>query len=402
MNENPHANTPYGAGQRTAVLNAAVNSSLEKLMLTLEARACAADQQRDYAAAQSALGHSGLLALRVPAQAGGAFISQSEAINITRRVAQADPGVAQLLQPHYGFTDTIELLPVATQAILYRDVLRGVRIASAASERGGKHSADFATTLLRQGDGYVIQGTKYYATGSVGAGWITVIGRNEQGGQALAWVRADAQGLTVIDDWNGMGQRGSSSGTVMLDNVVVPADYVVPVWDVGHRALAWHESGRLIHAAIDLGIAEGALSWGLRQVASDTRIPFESPYSTLASDPVLQYQIGTLSAQILAAGALLDNTAQLLDRVQTTHPDDYPLLQSQLAAIKALAAEVSLQASSDVFSWSGARAADRKLRVDRYWRNARTHTLHDPVRLRYQELGQQLLREFTSELGAAQ
>ncbi|QGY32601.1 acyl-CoA dehydrogenase family protein [Pantoea cypripedii] len=402
MNANPHANTPYGAGQRTAVLNAEVNSSVEKLMFTLEARACAADQQRDYAEAQRALEHSGLLSLRVPAQAGGVFISQSEAIDITRRVAQADPGVAQLLQPHYGFTDTIELLPVATQAILYRDVLRGVRIASAASERGGKHSADFATTLLRQGDGYVIQGTKYYATGSVGAGWITVIGRNELGGQALAWVRADAQGLKVIDDWNGMGQRGSSSGTVMLDNVVVPADYVVPVWDIGHRALAWHESGRLIHAAIDLGIAEGALGWGLRQVASDTRIPFESPYATLASDPVLQYQIGTLSAQILAAGALLDNTAQLLDRVQTMHPDDYLLLQSQLAAIKALAAEVSLQTSSDVFSWSGARAADRKLRVDRYWRNARTHTLHDPVRLRYQELGQQLLRVFTAEQGAAQ
>jgi len=96
---------------------------------------------------------------------------------------------------------------------------------------------------------------------------------------------------------------------------------------------------------------------------------------------------------------LLENTALLLDDIQLNHPapDEnakLALLQAQLSATKALSADISLAASSDVFSWSGARAADRRLRLDRYWRNARTHTLHDPVRLRYQELGRSQIAQF--------
>jgi len=100
----------------------------------------------------------------------------------------------------------------------------------------------------------------------------------------------------------------------------------------------------------------------------------------------------------LSVAALLENTAHLLDEVQQADASQqtqlYPQLRAQLSAAKALAAEVSLAASSDVFSWSGARAADRALRIDRYWRNARTHTLHDPVRLRYQELGRSQIAQF--------
>ncbi len=354
----------------------------------LAALAVASDLRSDYQQARESLRQSGLLALRVPHNAGGSGGSQAQVMAVSRILAQADAGIAQLLQPHYGFTDAIALLPsVQAQRVLYQDVLNGERIANAASERGGKHSADFSTTLLRDGDRYRLNGRKYYSTGSIGARWITVIAKGEHGVQALAWVRTDAPGVTLTDDWNGIGQRGSSSGSLLLEEVEVSAEYVIPVWDVAHRNIAWHESGRLLHAAIDLGIAEGIVEWGAQSVARDTRIPFESPYPSLALDPVLQYQVGVLSARILAISALLENTATLLDDVQHDGAAKLPQLQNQLAATKALAAEVSLAASSDVFSWSGARAADRALRLDRYWRNARTHTLHDPVRLRYQELG---------------
>lgn len=365
------------------------------LKAELDALAIAADRHSDYQHAREALRQSGLLALRVPLAVGGPGGSQAQAIATSRILAQADAGIAQLLQPHYGFTDAISLLPSReAQRVLYQDVLNGERIANAASERGGKHSADFATTLIREGDRWRVNGRKYYATGSVGARWITVIGKAEHGGQALAYIRADASGAKLMDDWNGLGQRGSSSGSLVLDNVLVPADYIIPVWDAAHRGIAWHESGRLIHSAIDLGIAEGIVAWGVKTVATDKRIPFESTYSSLAEDPVLQYQVGVLSARILAIAALLENTALMLDDVQQHDAGKLLQLQAQLAATKALAAEVSLAASSDVFSWSGARAAERALRLDRYWRNARTHTLHDPVRLRYQELGRSQIARF--------
>lgn len=367
------------------------------LSQTLEKLAVAADRASDYSQARDALQQSGLLALRVPQEAGGEGGSQAQAIAVARILARADAGIAQLLQPHYGFTDTIALLASArARQTLWQDVLSNERIANAASERGGKHSADFATILVRQGDNVLINGRKYYATGATGARWITVIGRNEEGGQALAWVRTDAPGVTIDDDWNGLGQRGSASGSLILDNVSVPADYVLWKWDATHRGIAWHESGRLIHAAIDLGIAEGALAWGAQTVARDTRIPFESPWPTLAEDPLLHYQIGQLSARTRSVAALLTETAVLLDDVQGGNTARFAELQASLAASKALAAEVSLAVSNEIFSWSGARAADRALRLDRYWRNARTHTLHDPVRLRYQELGRHEIAQFSA------
>lgn len=370
----------------------AVAHALREELSTL---AVTSDLRSDYQQAREKLRQSGLLALRLPRAAGGYGGSQAQAIAVTRILAQADAGIAQLLQPHYGFTDTLSLLPSdEAKRVLFQDVLNGERIANAASERGGKHSADFSTTLIREGDHYRINGRKYYATGSIGARWITVIGKHQQGGQALAYIRTDAPGVTLIDDWNGLGQRGSSSGSLILENVEVSADYVIPVWDAQHRGAAWHESGRLIHAAIDLGIAEGVIQWGLQTVATDKRIPFESPYPSLAEDPVLQYQVGVLSARTLSVAALLESTARLLDEVQQGDAAKLPQLQAQLAATKALAAEVGLAASSEVFSWSGARAADRSLRLDRYWRNVRTHTLHDPVRLRYQELGRSQIFRF--------
>lgn len=392
MRNQSASSSPAADGSSSLFDVFAVAHALREELSTL---AVTSDLRSDYQQAREKLRQSGLLALRLPRAAGGYGGSQTQAIAVSRILAQADAGIAQLLQPHYGFTDTLSLLPSdEAQRVLFQDVLNGERIANAASERGGKHSADFSTTLIREGDRYRINGRKYYATGSIGARWITVIGKHQQGGQALAYIRTDAPGVTLIDDWNGLGQRGSSSGSLILENVEVSADYVIPVWDAQHRGAAWHESGRLIHAAIDLGIAEGVIQWGLQTVATDKRIPFESPYPSLAEDPVLQYQVGVLSARTLSVAALLESTAQLLDEVQQGDAAKLPQLQAQLAATKALAAEVGLAASSEVFSWSGARAADRSLRLDRYWRNVRTHTLHDPVRLRYQELGRSQIFRF--------
>lgn len=372
-----------------------VSAKLETLVQEAEA-------SRDHSAMRAVLEASGLLSLRVPAEMGGYGGSQALAMEVARIIARADAGVAQLLQPHYSFTDSIRWLPDAdARHRIYADILAGGRIANAASERGGKHSADFSTTLQREGDSYRINGHKYYATGSIGAKWFTVIGLGGDGVPALAYIPADAPGMTILDDWNGMGQAGSGSGTLILENVVVDAGLVLAAWNEGARPTAWHESTRFIHAAIDVGIAEGALAWGAEAAANSKRVPFELPYPSLFEDPVLQYQLGKLAAQVMAAGALLERSAALLDEVQATRATDrLPELRAALLATKALTADVSLEASNQAFSWIGARAADRSLYSDRFWRNARTHTLHDPVRLRYQELGRAKLEAHRDDAGA--
>lgn len=360
----------------------------------LEALAIEAERTNDYAAARAVLEASGLTAIRVPASAGGPGATQAEALEAVRVLAQADAGVAQLLQPQFAFTDAIAGLPERARPALYAAVLAGARIGNAASERGGRHSADFRSTLLRRGEGSVLNGTKYYATGSVGATWLTVIAADEAGAQALAYVRADAPGVRIVDDWNGLGQRGSGSGTAVFEDVAVAPDHVIDPWDAGHRPAAWHQTGRFVHAAIDVGIAEGALRYGVDSVAENPgRVPFELAYASLADDPTLRSLVGRLSTRIRAARALLRESAAALDRLQEAAARGEETaalgeaLDEALSATKALAADLSLEAGTALFEWTGARQAGSSLHADRFWRNARTHTLHDPVRLRYDELG---------------
>jgi alkylation response protein AidB-like acyl-CoA dehydrogenase len=360
----------------------------------LERVALDADASGDYGQARDILQQSGLLALRVPVSAGGPGGSQFDAIEVCRILGAADPGVAQLLQPHYGFTDaTVMLGSAEARERVYADVLAGRRLANAASERGGRHSADFSTRFVRQqDDSYRVSGTKFYATGSVDAGWLTVMGTDQDDAVVMAYLPIDSAGLTIIDDWNGLGQKGSASGTAVLDDVALQADQLF-AWSEQTRPKAWAEAGRLVHAAIDIGIAEGALRYGVDSVAATNRVPFElAQYATLADDPVLRYLVGRTAAQVQAVAALERETARTLDQAQASPGDTHmPELRAQLAATKALAVEVANQASSDMFSWTGARTAAEPLRADRFWRNARTHTLHDPVRQRYMDLGNAVL-----------
>lgn len=367
-----------------------IPAAAERARDALALLAVEAEETNDYATARAVLERSGLTALRVPEEAGGPGASQSEALDAVRVVAQADAGIAQLLQPQFAFTDAASALPASARAVVYADLLSGVRIGNAASERGGRHSADFLSTLRRDGERYVLNGTKYYATGSVGAGWMTVIAAGEPGAQALAYLRADAPGVRIVDDWNGLGQRGSGSGTAIFEDVVVDAAFVIDPWDADHRPIAWHEAGRLVHAAIDVGIAEGALRYGVDSIVENPRrVPFELSYASLADDPTLRTLIGRLSAQVRGAAALLRESVATLDRLQTTGGGAGPhtRLAEALSATKALSADVALDAGTALFEWTGARQAGFALHADRFWRNARTHTLHDPVRLRYDELG---------------
>ncbi|MCS4276561.1 alkylation response protein AidB-like acyl-CoA dehydrogenase [Mycetocola sp. BIGb0189] len=351
------------------------------------------DESGEYAAAREILENSGLLALRIPAALGGPGASQVEITEVFRILAQADPGIAQLLQPHYGFTDAVVMLGSdEARERLYADIRAGKRIANAAAERGGRHAADFSTVFTRQEDGsYLASGQKFYATGSLGAAWITVMAVDGEGSVIMSFIPTDAPGLEIIDDWSGMGQRGSGSGTLRLSEVAVPADFVF-AWSPATRPTAWAEAGRLAHAAIDVGIAEGALRYGVASVRASNRVPFElAQYASLVEDPILRFQVGKESAAVRAVAALLRETAAVIDRAEATPDAPESLLtevREGLLATKALSADVSNRVATELFSWTGARTADRSLRADRFWRNARTHTLHDPVRLRYADLGQ--------------
>ncbi|GAB7042668.1 MULTISPECIES: SfnB family sulfur acquisition oxidoreductase [Catenuloplanes] len=341
------------------------------------------------------LSTAGLLAITVPAEHGGADVDAVTLAEVMRLLAAADPNIAQIPQSHFVYVNVIRARGTAEQrAFFYRELLSGKRFGNAQSEAGTKHVQDYRTRLTRQHDGFRLDGTKHYSTGALFAHWIPVLARGDDEQLHVAYVEAGTPGLTVIDDWDGMGQRTTASGTVRLDGVHVPADRVLPhhLTFTGpqlHGAVA-----QLLHAAIDAGIADGALTDAVEFVRTRSRPYFESGFDRASDDPLLVQRFGELSIELRAANALLADAARAVDAARADLTDRSAGAASiAVAAAKAYADRAALAITNALFEVSGTRSSLDPLNLHRHWRNARTHTLHDPVRWKVQHIGRYVLND---------
>ncbi|MFJ2021995.1 SfnB family sulfur acquisition oxidoreductase [Streptomyces nodosus] len=340
------------------------------------------------------LSASGLLAVTVPADHGGADVRAATLAEIFRLLAAADASLAQIPQSHFVYVNVLRRQGTdEQQKFFFGEVLRGKRFGNAQSEAGTRHVQDIRTRLVRRPDGsYLLDGVKHYSTGALFAHWIPVLARTEGDNLHVAYVPRDAPGLTVVDDWDGMGQRTTASGTVRLESVPVPADRIVPhhLTFQGpqlHGALA-----QLLHAAIDAGIAFGALTEAVEFVRTKSRPWFESGFGTAAEDPLLIQRFGELAIRVRAADALLATAARSVDAARADLTDDSAAEASiAVAAAKVTAAEAAVEVGSALFEVSGTRSTLDFLGLHRHWRDARTHTLHDPSRWKVQHIGRHVL-----------
>ncbi|WP_183135517.1 acyl-CoA dehydrogenase family protein, partial [Pseudomonas syringae] len=157
---------------------------------------------------------SGLWGISVPKAFGGAGVSNVTLAKVIQLISEADGSLGQIPQNHFY---ALEVLRVngspQQQARLYAEALAGVRFGNALAELGTKTAHDRTTRLTRDGDGYRINGRKFYATGALYAQRIPTSVVDDDGVQQLAFVPHDSEGLTVIDDWSGFGQRTTGSGS---------------------------------------------------------------------------------------------------------------------------------------------------------------------------------------------
>ncbi|MGX1267708.1 SfnB family sulfur acquisition oxidoreductase [Streptomyces phaeoluteigriseus] len=340
------------------------------------------------------LSASGLLAVTVPAEHGGADVSAETLAEIFRLLGTADASLAQIPQSHFAYVNVIRRQGTEAQRkFFFAELLAGRRFGNAQSEAGTRHVQDIRTRLAPRPDGsYTLTGVKHYSTGALFADWIPVLARAEDDRLHVAYVPADAPGLTVVDDWDGMGQRTTAGGTVRLDAVPVPGDRVLPhhLTFEGpqlHGALA-----QLLHAAIDTGIAAGALAEAAEFVRTKSRPWFESGVETAAEDPLLIQRFGELSVQVRASEALLREAARTVDAAGAGLTDDTAAEASvAVAAAKVHAAQTAVEVAGALFEVSGTRSALHALNLHRHWRDARTHTLHDPARWKLQHIGRYAL-----------
>ncbi|WP_215452242.1 SfnB family sulfur acquisition oxidoreductase [Streptomyces sp. ATCC 21386] len=340
------------------------------------------------------LSASGLLAVTVPAAYGGADVSQETLAEIFRLLASADASLAQIPQSHFAYVNVLRRQGTPRQReFFFGELLAGRRFGNAQSEAGTRHVQDIRTRLEPRLDGsYLLDGVKHYATGALFADWIPVLARAEEDALHVAFVPRDAPGVTVIDDWDGLGQRTTASGTVRLERVRVPGDRVLPHHLTFEGPQLHGASAQLLHAAIDAGIAAGALAEAAEFVRTKSRPWFESGVETAAADPLLIQRFGELALQVRASEALLREAARAVDRAGDALTDDSAAEASiAVAAAKVQAAQAALEVASALFEVSGTRAALGSLNLHRHWRDARTHTLHDPTRWKLQHIGRYTL-----------
>jgi SfnB family sulfur acquisition oxidoreductase len=347
----------------------------------------------------AALDASGLLAITVPSVHGGPELGAPVLAEVIRVIAAVDPAIAQVPQAHFLFTDVLAVLGTAgQQERLFAQVLDGGRLAGAQAERGGQHAQDLKTRLYRDADGGLrLSGAKYYATGSHTARWLGVTALDEAGQLVLAFVRRDAPGVTLGTDWNVMGQRATVSGSAVFADVPADPALVVPYGAAFAVPQQLGARSQLVHAAIQVGIAGGALrdaGWFVREKA---RPFFEAARAgladTAARDPHTVHRYGELATRVSAAEALLARAAAVQQSVGLLPADAQAAAQGTLAVAqaKAFASEVAAEVTTEIFSLSGASAADERYDLSRHWRNARTHASHDPVSWKYHHVGNYLL-----------
>ncbi|MES2610106.1 MAG: SfnB family sulfur acquisition oxidoreductase [Pseudomonadota bacterium] len=335
---------------------------------------------------------SGLWGITVPRAYGGAGVSNVTLAEVIATISAADGSLGQIPQNHYY---ALEVLRVggsdAQKAFFYRRALDGERFGNALAEIGHKDFKRRTRLATDHPDGWRVDGQKFYCTGALFAHWIPTLVSAEQGGREvtlLAFIPRQAEGVAIVDDWDGFGQRVTGSGSVSFDAVAVDPAWVVPFLASFERPTTIGPFAQLLHAAIDLGLGQGALQAMLPFVREQSRPWIDAGVERASDDPLTIRQVGDVAVRLRAAQALLRRAGRFVDQAQAA-PDEASVAVASIAVAEArvLTTTASLDAGNRLFELAGTGATLDGLGLDRFWRNARTHTLHDPVRWKYHAIG---------------
>jgi SfnB family sulfur acquisition oxidoreductase len=334
--------------------------------------------------------HSGLWAITVPKEFGGAGVSRVTLAEVTAIISAADANIGQIPQNHYYMVEALRLAGSDAQKKHYfARILAGDRLGNAFTEIGTKTPVDYKTRLHEAPGGrLVVNGQKFYSTGSLFAHIIVVVVTNEEGKVNIVFIERSTPGLTLTDDWSSFGQRTTGSGSVYFDDVEVTPFQVVDHQSVFERPTAMGPFAQIIHSAVQAGIARGALAEAISYVRRHARPFFELSIQHGYEDPHTIHTLGDVALRVNAANALLARAGRFVD-VATETATERTVAEASVAVAeaKALGTEVALLASSKFIELSGSRSTLEAYGLDRYWRNARTHSLHDPVRWKYHHIG---------------
>lgn len=330
-----------------------------------------------------ALAAAGLTRLRLPPAHGGAGITLTELFGLLIELSEGDPNVTNALRAHIGFTE--ELLnqpPGDWRDGWLRRIAQGELVGSGFSEVGGNVLGRHSTTLTDQGDHWLLQGAKFYTTGSLLADWIHVAAVNGQGDPVGALVPLGTPGLTIEDDWDGFGQQLSASGTARFADVKVARENVKPYTGRFGYSVAFFQ---LVHLAELSGIGRAATREVAQRVAARDRVYGGRSNARSSEDPQVLEVVGHVRSAAYAAGRITLSAATALQHAYEASalPADerqraFDAAELEVSQAVTTVTRLILDATTVLFDALGASAAKRSAGLDRHWRNARTISSHNP------------------------
>ncbi|SIO15847.1 acyl-CoA dehydrogenase family protein [Paraburkholderia phenazinium] len=361
-------------------------------------RATAAERDRDggHAAQEKQwIADAGLLTLAVPREFGGAGAPWPAIYATIRAIARVDSALAHLL----GF----QCLQVVSVDVWGNPAQRARYLRGTVEARWwwGNAVNPLDTRLVATATtdgGFRLNGQKGFCSGTRGSQMMTVSAHDPQTGKPIfAVVPTTRDGITVNEDWNPIGQRQTDSGSVSFAQVKIEADEVLhrsetpPTPHATLRTLV----SQLVLTNLFVGIAQGALEEARRYVTQNGRPWISSGVEKATDDPYLIQRFGEMRLQTVSAEALTERAAQALENAwqkgAALSAEERAHVALATSEAKILAHRAALEVSQNLFDACGARATHAPLALDRFWRNARVHTLHDPLDYRVRDVGRYAL-----------
>ena len=339
-----------------------------------------------------AYSQSGLWAITVPKEFGGADVSSYTVAQIIALMSGVDGSIGQIPQNHFYALEVLRNNGTEQQKRkLYAEVLKGARFGNALAEFKTKNATQKQTALSQTEQGYVVNGEKFYCTGSLFADRIPTLVKDADDKEFLVFIPRSSQGLELIDDWSGFGQRTTGSGTVKFNHVAVDAEDIVPFDTAFSRPTLVGPFAQIMHAAIETGIARAAFEETLVRVRQ-ARPWIDSAVEQATDDPLTQFELGRVVADVRASEVLLKQAARSIDEARPNPTiDNIAKASLDVAKVRAHSTETALKAASKLIELAGSRGSQREDGLDRFWRNARVHTLHDASRWKYYFIANYLL-----------
>jgi alkylation response protein AidB-like acyl-CoA dehydrogenase len=341
-------------------------------------------------------------AFRLPTSAGGAGSTIRELFDLIIRLGEADANVAHILRNHFSVVERLVRRPRDEQSRQWQQaVADGAIIGLATTELDSAQVGNIIpnTTFTPDGDDYLLNGTKYYSTGTLYSDYVLVRAADPSGKVGATIIPVKRDGVELIDDWDGLGQRLTGTGTTHFRNVRVKREEIVfDAPDVGYGVPYSNTFAQLFLTGIVAGIALAALRDAAALVRSRKRTFYYAPSEVPTDDPVLQQTIGQIASGAFAAETVVLAAAEALDAATDAFDAGAPDANEAAhraallsAKAKIVADEFAIRAGSLLFDVGGASATKKATNFDRHWRNARTLSSHNPTTYKARSIGQYVI-----------